>query len=71
MIFKTKRKEQNNNKSHFVIIGGKEQTQSPPMVQENELYSKMDISYKEDNVKEFLALYKLWSDYYWCGDIVT
>ena len=71
MIFKTKWKEQNNNKSHFTIIGGKEQTQSPPMIQENELYSKMDVSYKEGNVKEFLALYKVWSDYYCRGDIVT
>ena len=41
------------------------------MIQENELYSKMDASYNESNVKEFLALYKVWSDYYCCGDIVT
>lgn len=71
MTFKTKRKEQSNNKNHFTIIGGKEQIQSPPMIQENELYSKMDASYNESNVKEFLALYKVWSDYYCCGDIVT
>ena len=71
MIFKTKRKEQSNNIIHFTIIGDKEQIQSPPMIQENELYSKMDTSYNESNVKEFLTLYKVWSDYYCCGDIVT
>ena len=71
MTFKTKRKEQSNNKNHFTIIGGKEQIQSPPMIQENDLYLKMDTSYNESNVKEFLVLYKIWSNYYCRGDIVT